>query len=155
MAAGTAPTRLRKEIADLLKAPPAGISEINANEDNILHWKGTVQPAIPPYNKGSFDFVVIFPEQYPFKPPQIKFVTPIYHVNVDEKENSICLGILLETAWKPALKMAEVLRQLVELVSTPDPSHPVRADLGELFVKDRATYDKRVDDHIKKHAARK
>jgi ubiquitin-protein ligase len=31
---------------------------------------------------------------YPFKPPALKFITPIYHPNVDEK-GSICLPAIL------------------------------------------------------------
>ena len=38
-----------------------------------------------PYNKGAFKFQFIFPADYPFKPPKLTMLTPIYHPNIDEK----------------------------------------------------------------------
>jgi ubiquitin-protein ligase len=47
------------------------------------------------FKKFKFKFYFIFNEaDYPFKPPTLKFITPIYHPNVDEK-GSICLPAIL------------------------------------------------------------
>ena len=54
-------------------------------ENNLLVWQGLLVPDAPPYNKGAFLIDLIFPPEYPFKPPKISFRTKIYHPNVDEK----------------------------------------------------------------------
>ena len=41
-------------------------------------------PASSPYEAGKFEVNIKFPEQYPFKPPDFKFKTPIYHPNITE-----------------------------------------------------------------------
>lgn len=56
-----------------------------------------------PYDKGAFRVELIFPAEYPFKPPKITFKTKIYHPNVDEK-GQVCLPIISAENWKPATK---------------------------------------------------
>lgn len=55
------------------------------------------------YENLSYKLSLSFPGRYPYNPPVIKFVTPIFHPNVDENGN-ICLDIL------------KVLLQLFEVV---------------------------------------
>lgn len=57
----------------------------------------------PPYDKGAFRIEIIFPAEYPFKPPKITFKTKIYHPNIDEK-GQVCLPVISPENWKPATK---------------------------------------------------
>ncbi|KAM1067260.1 ubiquitin-conjugating enzyme E2 36-like [Malus sylvestris] len=59
------------------------------------------------------------PEEYPMAPPKVRFLTKIYHPNID-KLGRICLDILKDK-WSPALQIQTVLLNIQALLSTPNP----------------------------------
>ena len=67
-------------------------------------------PSQSPYNGGIFFLNIIFPPEYPFKPPRVFFTTKIYHPNINDK-GGICLDILKEN-WSPALTISKVSPKL-------------------------------------------
>jgi ubiquitin-conjugating enzyme E2 L3 len=124
-----------------------------------------------PYNKGAFKIQIDYPAEYPFKPPKLTFLTKIYHPNIDEK-GQVCLPIIAPENWKPATKTEQgkhfsfisflfpilfflVIESLVALIHEPEPEHPLRADLAEEFVKNRAKYMKNAEDFTKKHGEKR
>eukprot|EP00041_Stephanoeca_diplocostata_P005771 m.68477 g.68477 ORF g.68477 m.68477 type:complete len:154 (+) comp15985_c0_seq1:137-598(+) len=148
---GTAPKRVGKELSKLANNLPEGVHSITPEEDNILHWTCKLLPTKEPYNCGAFDFSVDFPEQYPFAPPKITFITKILHPNFDEN-GEVCLQAIDAAKWKPATKMDQVFVSLRELIENPEPDHPLRTDLAEQFVADRKSFEKHAKEHAKKHA---
>jgi len=111
-------------------------------------------PENAPYNKGAFLVDINFPAEYPFKPPKINFRTKIYHPNVDEK-GQVCLPIIQADNWKPATKTEQVIQSLLDLISEPEPDHPLRADLAEEFTKDKKKFLKNAEEFTKKHAEKR
>lgn len=85
--------------------PPAGVSGA-PTEDNILMWEAIIfGPQDTPFEDGTFKLTLEFTEEYPNKPPTVKFVSKMFHPNV-YADGSICLDILqvffasfLYTAW--------------------------------------------------------
>jgi len=45
-----------------------------------------------------------------------------------------------------------VIQALAALVSDPEPEHPLRGDLAELFTKDKKAFLQKAADYTKKHA---
>eukprot|EP00730_Choanoeca_flexa_P013863 TRINITY_DN5802_c0_g1_i2.p1 TRINITY_DN5802_c0_g1~~TRINITY_DN5802_c0_g1_i2.p1 ORF type:complete len:154 (+),score=21.34 TRINITY_DN5802_c0_g1_i2:125-586(+) len=135
--------RLGKEFQAITtdKAVP-GITNIELRDDNLFVWTATLKPTEAPFNAGTYQIELEFPSDYPFKPPKVKFLTPIYHPNVDETGTKICLGVIGSDAWKPATKTHQVLAELVQIINVPETEHPLRADLAEAWVKDRKNFDK-------------
>ena len=58
-----------------------------------------------PYAGGVFFLSIVFPTDYPFKPPKVSFTTKIYHPNINAN-GSICLDILRDQ-WSPALTISK------------------------------------------------
>ncbi|XP_030272840.1 ubiquitin-conjugating enzyme E2 L3 isoform X2 [Sparus aurata] len=95
--------RLAKELEEIRKSGMKNFRNIQVEESNLLSWQGLIVPDNPPYDKGAFRIEIIFPTEYPFKPPKITFKTKIYHPNIDEK-GQVCLPVISAENWKPATK---------------------------------------------------
>ncbi|XP_039083514.1 ubiquitin-conjugating enzyme E2 T isoform X2 [Hyaena hyaena] len=110
-----------------------------------------------PYEKGVFKLEVIIPERYPFEPPQIRFLTPIYHPNIDSA-GRICLDVLKlppKGAWRPSLNLATVLTSIQLLMSEPNPDDPLMADISSEFKYNKPVFLKNARQWTEKHARQK
>lgn len=73
--------------------PPAGVSGA-PTEENILFWEAVIfGPQDTPFEDGTFKLSLEFTEEYPNRPPSVKFVSKMFHPNV-YADGSICLDIL-------------------------------------------------------------
>ena len=87
--------RLRQEIKELKSSDIVVISAGPINKDNIYKWSATILgPESSPYEGGIFLLNIYFPNEYPFKPPKMKFDTKIWHPNISSQTGAICLDIL-------------------------------------------------------------
>jgi len=132
--------RIKKELRDLESEPPSNCSA-GPFEDNIFHWKGTIiGPEGSPYYGGLFFLDIHFPNDYPFKPPKIRFDTKIYHPNIN-KNGSICLDILSEQ-WSPALTITKVLLSISSLMVSPNPDDPLSLEPANMYKRNFEEYNK-------------
>jgi ubiquitin-protein ligase len=46
---------------------------------------GQIFPNSEVFKQGSYEIEMKLTSSYPFEPPEVRFVTPIYHPNVDQK----------------------------------------------------------------------
>lgn len=68
--------RLRKELRELQKKPLENIRAV-PKETNILEWHYVIEgPKGTPYEGGFYHGVVLFPKEYPYKPPSLQMFTP-------------------------------------------------------------------------------
>jgi len=132
--------RIKKELEDLSLDPPANCSAGPVDND-MFHWTATITgPENTPYFGGLFFLDIHFPPNYPFKPPKVKFVTRIYHCNINSG-GGICLDILKDQ-WSPALTINKVLLSICSLLDEPNPDDPLVADAAYLYKRDRDKYNK-------------
>uniref|UniRef100_A0A3Q2HG09 E2 ubiquitin-conjugating enzyme n=1 Tax=Equus caballus TaxID=9796 RepID=A0A3Q2HG09_HORSE len=99
----------------------------------------------PPYNLKAFKLRINFPEEYPFRPPTVKFTTKIYHPNVDS-DGQVCLPIISNENWKPCTKTCQVLEALNVLVNTPDLGQPLRVRLADLLMQDPELFHREAEE---------
>jgi len=142
--------RLKRECKNLAMNPPLNCSGGPIDND-YYKWTATIMgPGGTPFEGGIFHLKIIFPPDYPFKQPKIKFTTRIYHPNIDSTGN-ICLDILKDK-WSPALTISKVLLSICSLLIDPNPDDPLRKDVAELYLRDKISYDIRVRNETIKYA---
>ncbi|EHB03745.1 Ubiquitin-conjugating enzyme E2 T [Heterocephalus glaber] len=150
-------SRLKKELQMLATEPPPGITCWH-EKDRIDDLRAQILGgANTPYEKGVFKLEVIIPERYPFEPPQIRFLTPIYHPNIDSA-GRICLDVLKlppKGAWRPALNIAAVLTSIQLLMAEPNPDDPLMADISSEFKYNKPVFLKNARQWTEKHARQK
>lgn len=109
--------------------PPAGVSA-SPIADNVMTWYVAcspesaigipynrlsrnaviIGPADTPFEDGTFRLVMQFEEQYPNKPPGVKFISQMFHPNV-YATGELCLDIL-QNRWSPTYDVAAILTSI-------------------------------------------
>ena len=109
--------RLRKELLAINKDRPEFIWATH-KETNILLWSFLVAPPDDTvYGSGWYWGRVTFPQDYPFAPPGIQFVTPSCRFRPETK---ICMSMsdYHPESWNPAWRDLGVLRRLHAIDAT-------------------------------------
>ncbi|CDK28735.1 unnamed protein product [Kuraishia capsulata CBS 1993] len=144
--------RLSKELEDVKKDPLAGVSLDVISEDDLSHLTGSfLGPPGTPYEGGLFKVDIQVPNEYPFKPPLVKFDTKIYHPNISSQTGAICLDIL-KGAWTPILTLKSTLISLQSLLQSPEPSDPQDAQVAAVYLKDLDEFNETAASWTKKFA---
>lgn len=147
----TSKKRIVKELQELSNESNPNISAGPIDDSNIFAWTATlIGPKESPYEDGIFLLNINFPQNYPFKPPQITFNTKIYHPNISSS-GSICLDIL-QSNWSPALTITKTLLSISSLLTDPNPDDPLDATAGKMYKTDRNKFNEIAKDYTEKHA---
>jgi ubiquitin-protein ligase len=112
---------------------PAAVTRANIGNaaQNII--LGRILPTSNIYNQAAFQIEIKLPAEFPFKPPEVRFVTPIYHPNVDE-QGKICVDLLnASETWKPTTSLVDVAKAVVDLIDNPKIDHALNAGMFGFF----------------------
>ena len=145
---------LIQELAELTSNPPS-LMKINLPNESDLHkWHIILSgPPSTPFEGGSFTLLLTLPKDYPFKPPLLSFQTKIYHPNVsNDDKGAMCLGILKADEWKPAIKIADVLEFMAQVIREPNLDDAVEQSIAHEMREDRKAWEKKAREWTKKYA---
>ncbi|XP_063585718.1 ubiquitin-conjugating enzyme E2 T-like [Penaeus indicus] len=81
--------------------------------------------------------------RYPFHPPKVRFLTKIYHPNIDSA-GRICLDILKlppSGGWRPAHNLSSILTSIRLLMASPNPNDPLMTDIAEEYQFKKSQYE--------------
>ena len=123
--------RMRREVSMLERDPPHGICAWPRG-DSLTTLEAQIHgPEDSPFAEGVFVLEILIPERYPFEPPKVRFVTPIYHPNIDNC-GRICLDSLKmppKGAWLPSLNVSTLLTTVRLLMASPNPDDGLMPDI--------------------------
>ncbi|XP_076450573.1 ubiquitin-conjugating enzyme E2 T-like [Babylonia areolata] len=147
-------SRVKRELQMLQESPPPGISCYPV-ADNISQFEAKIVGGEDtPYHGGVYKIHIELSERYPFEPPKVQFITPIYHPNIDNI-GRICLDTLKmppKGAWKPCLNLLTVLTSLQLLMAQPNPDDALMASIAEEFKNTPELFQQKAIQHTRQFA---
>ncbi|CAG9855893.1 unnamed protein product [Phyllotreta striolata] len=129
----SATSRLKQDYLRLKRDPVPYITA-EPLPSNILEWHYVVcGPENSPYEGGYYHGKLVFPREFPFKPPSIYMITPNGRFKTNKK---LCLSIsdFHPDTWNPAWSVSTILTGLLSFMLEKSPT------LGSIETTD---YDKR------------
>ncbi|KAH3732950.1 ubiquitin-conjugating enzyme E2 T [Pelomyxa schiedti] len=114
-------------------------------------------PRESPYEGGTWMVELCVPDRYPIEPPKARFLTKIYHPNIDP-EGRICLDLLhsgAKGAWKPSLTLTIILASIRQLLAEPNPDDPLVVEISEEYKYNRVLFDEHAREWTQKYAVPK
>lgn len=68
---------------------------------------------------------------YPRNPPNVTFLTPIWHTNISLSGGSICVDVLKNEMWSPMCGLENIYAILMLLMEEQNTSSPFNGDAGK------------------------
>ena len=155
--------RISKEFKDINRNPIAncGVTVGLFDDNDVTKWRvSLLGPKDTSYRGGLFYLSIDFPNDYPEKPPEVCFITPIYHVNVNPKAPTfqgaeslghVCISTL--NWWKKEYTMREVLTNIFALFYLGNPDSPYGLDRADEFRNNRVLYEEKIKKYTKQFAS--
>jgi len=152
--------RISKE-RDMLKGANT-FRNVEIENDDEYVWTAIVHPINPPYNSGGFKVRITFPRDYPFKEPDIGFVTPIYHPCICWTSGRVsalcCYAVGGPDWWSPRLNVNDLYQVILCMLDMENPhhlGHSTNAEAAAELRTDKAKFLETAENLTKKHSLAK
>jgi ubiquitin-protein ligase len=137
--------RIFKEYKELMNSPVLYWKPYVSAGDTFF-WKVIMEgPPGTPYEKGRWMLTLKFPQDYPFKPPDVRFIIPIYHCNINN-DGKLCLDILKDK-WSPALSARIIFNSITALLITPNPMDALDTVKANVYSDNKDNYNRLATEH--------
>ncbi|XP_028402984.1 ubiquitin-conjugating enzyme E2 2-like [Dendronephthya gigantea] len=142
--------RILKEFQTIQASKPHGI-EVSVPTDSIYIWEAKfAAPDQSLYKGATLKIQIVLPEEYPLSPPTIRFLTPVFHVNIEQSSGHVCLGFVSADKWNPTNGVEDVLRAVFSLLITPEVETAQDQRMLGIFKDSKRIYDRRAQESAKR-----
>lgn len=118
-------------------------------DDDLFTWVAIILgPEDTPYEDGTFSLVLMFDETYPQKPPNIKFISEMFHPNI-YTNGELCLD-MLKNRWSPSYDILGILISIQSLLNDPNVLSPANITAADLYQSDLKSYNDKVYKTVEK-----
>ena len=158
----TAFIRLKKEFTSLTSNPLSNIGCTVSYKDknDLFTWIiALFGPKDTSYRGGLFFLKAYFPDNYPSEPPEICFITPVYHVNINPRaprsnggERLGYISISTLNCWKPEFTMRKAITDIFILFYSGNPECPYCLDRADEMLNNRKLFEEKVKYFTNKYA---
>ena len=139
--------RIEKEFENLNSIPICG-AKVAKENGNLYKWKVTLPgPKGSPYEDSLFNLSFDL-ENYPFKCPEVKFITPMYHPNIKKDTGEICMEVFA-IGWVPTGKIEDIIQKIASLLIYPLIESPLEPEIAYEFSTNYFEWEKNVREFIK------
>ncbi|KAK3369955.1 ubiquitin-conjugating enzyme/RWD-like protein [Podospora didyma] len=115
--------RIMNEMQQIVANPHPHI-DVYVSEAEMSFWKVVIQgPPDSVYESGTFVVYLDMGEEYPALAPKARFLTPVYHPNVN-RHGRICHS-LFDRNWSKDTTNSMVISTIYRLLLAPDYSDPI------------------------------
>ncbi len=149
-------------VVELSRNPIEGFSAGLVDDCNVFEWQVTVMgPPETLYEGGFFTCNMSFPKDYPNKPPNVRFISEMWHPNV-YADGRVCISILhnpgddphgYEDAgerWSPVQTVETIMLSIISMLSDPNDQSPANIDAAKEWREDYPAFKKRVAKCVRK-----
>jgi ubiquitin-protein ligase len=150
----------RRGNGDLTKLMMAGYEVEQIHDEDNWTWTDSCQeffvkfqgPQDTLYEGATYKIQVGIPDQYPYYPPSLAFVSKVYHPNIDEKSGSICLDVINQS-WTPLYSLINVFQVFIpQLLTYPNMADPLNTQAASTWMRDRSQYEEKVKEYVRLYA---
>lgn len=125
-------------------------------DPNTFYIYGYLLPRIEPYKSGSFKVLITITSTFPFQPPNMNFLTKIYHPAIyDDVSKSEFHGGRCKTTWNPTTRIIDWLEQNVNIIDRPEDIQAYclkNEQAKKLYDENKVEYNKKVLVMIEKYS---
>ena len=98
-----------------------------------------------------FQLSIKFPTNFPNDPPDIKFITKIYHPNISLDNGVICISTI-SSDWEKNPDIISVLYSIYDLLKIPNLNHGLNKEALTLYKNDPEQFKKKAKEFTKENA---
>ncbi len=142
---------------ELSKNSECGFSVGLVDDNDFFKWTVLFTgPEDTIYEGGFFKAILNFPNDFPQSPPEMKFITEMWHPNI-YNDGKVCISILhnpgvdefnpqekAEERWRPVLGVEQILVSVISMLSDPNCDSPANIDASVQYRDNIEEYHKTV-----------
>ena len=136
--------------------PSLGVSVGLPDKDNIYMWRVTIVGACDSSYKNALFFMEFtFQNDYPEKPPKIRFLTPIYHLNVNsrnDQELGLIQPILINKWWNSSNNIMELASKIFTLFYFQYPEYAFEIERAKEYKENKSLFEEKAKYFNQKYA---